>query len=237
MIVEQFRPPRRTGAKRRRGARRVVKRTRRFVVGRDQTSGYYGRFSRAGGEMKFHDVSVDDAVIAATMTINNLTIIAQGNNESQRIGRKITIKKISWKYRIALNSKTDADQTADNVRFMLVQDIQTNGAQFTALNLLETDTWQSFRNLANSSRFRVLMTKDVSVNVTGAAPSGAAFAFGTANAITIGNKACSIPIEYDNSATTGAIATVRSNNLYWVTQSSNGVTVGVGNVRLRYNDA
>jgi hypothetical protein len=215
--------------------RRVV-RKKTFRKGYDRTGGYYGRFRRGSPEKKFHDVDVDDATISAAMTINNLTVIPEGNGESERIGRKITITNIYWRYALELNSKTAIADTSDIVKVMLVQDTQTNGAQFAATDLLETDEWKSFRNLANSKRFRVLYSESFAMQIQGATPTGAAYATGEDVKIVEGSRKCNITIEYDNSASTGAIATVKSNNLYWVTQSRKGVTPGHGNIRLRYTD-
>lgn len=172
------------------------------------------------------------------MQINNLTIIPEGNGESARIGRKLTIKQVLWKYDLTLPTTAAPASTSDIVKIMLVLDMQTNGAQFTAANLLDTDAWDSFRNLANSKRFKVLMSKTYAMK----SPSGSGrgvtdtVAFGEDVRAIQGSKKCNIQIEYDNSATDGSIGTVRSNNLYWVTQSTIGLTTALGNVRLRYTD-
>lgn len=197
-------------------------------------SGYYGRFAGRSGEQKFFDTSVDDSPIPVALTATNLTVVPEGNGESDRIGRKITIKKIYWKYQFVLPTTATAADTSDIVRLMLVQDTQTNGAQFVATDLLDSDVYDSFRNLANSSRFRVLMSKDIPVSTM--AGVGSTAAFGENRKWQAGAKFCSIPIEYDNSANTGAITTVRTNNLYWVTQSVSGLCQAVGTVRIRYTD-
>ncbi len=198
--------------------------------------GFYGRFAN-GGEMKFFDTDVTDASITLAQTINNLTIIPQNNTESGRVGRKIVIKKIHGKGFLILNAATVAANTSVTVKFMLVQDMQTNGAVYTGTDLLETDNIEAFRNLANSTRFKVLWSKTVNMAADGAAASGAAFVFGQHERWIVMNKSCYIPMEYDNSVTTGAIASVRSNNIYWVTQSSSQVAKFTGTVRLRYSDA
>ncbi len=191
---------------------------------------------QSSGEMKFFDTRVDDAVVSATMTISNLCIIPEGNGESARIGRKITIKKIHVKGALTLPAATGSANTSDKVICMLVQDKQTNGAIFLPANFVDTDVFDSFRNLAESSRFRVLYKKVFTVNAGGAAASGAAFTF-SENVRSINcNVNCTVPIEYNNTADDGTIATVRSNNLYWVTQSSAGITAIVANVRVRYTD-
>ncbi len=226
---------RRKQAARRRAWRRFGRRAG-VVPGITRTGGYYGRFAGPDAELKFHDVSVTDATIASVMTINNLTIIPQDTTESTRIGRKIVIRKIHWKYSMTLPVAVGAGSTSDIVKVMLVLDQQTNGAAFAATDLIETDIWSAFRNLSNSKRFRVLYSKNIQFKAGGATPSGAAHVFSEDMKYVVGNKTCNIPIEYDNTAQTGAIGTVRSNNLYWVTQSISGIIGGVGTVRLRFSD-
>ncbi len=212
------------------------RRARKFRPGYDRTSGFYGRFTGPTAELKFHDVSVDDAIVALTLNITNLTVIPEGNGEEQRVGRKISIKKIHVKGTVDLSTGTDFQNASDHVTCMLVQDTQTNGAAFVALDLLEVDTYKSFRNLANSQRFKVLWKRKYIVQVGGGAPTGAAFAFGEDIKDISANVKCNIPMEYDNSATTGAIGTVRSNNVYWVTISSSNSAGITANVRLRFSD-
>ncbi len=193
---------------------------------------------QSSGEKKFFDTDVDDATITAAMTINNLTVIPEENGESDRVGRKITITDIYWKYIIRLPGATAVISTSDVVKLMLVQDTQTNGAAFTALNLLDTDVWESFRNLSNGKRFNVLFSEDIRVVAHSGSGRGTTdtLAFGEDRTFAVGSRKVKIPIEYDNSATTGVITSVRSNNIYWVTQSLDGICIGVGTVRLRYTD-
>ncbi len=215
--------------------------TRRTARGRLQAARRYSYrqniYARAPtGERKFFDTDLDDAVVTTTMNIVNLTIIPEGNGESDRIGRKVTVRKISVRGNIELSASTSASTTSATVLCYLVQDKQTNGAQFLAADLLDVDSFKSFRNLSNSSRFTVLAKKVFNLTVGGAAPSGAALVFGEYIQDLTFNINCNVPIEYDNSATTGAIGTVKTNNLYWVTQSSTSSTTIVANARLRYTD-
>ncbi len=218
-------------------AQRAGRRMRQFRVGYDRTGGYYGRFAGANAERKFFDTDVDDAVTAATMVVNNLTVIPEGNGESARIGRKIVIKSIHVKGHLTLPATTASNATSDNVCMMLVQDTQTNGTAMVAADLLDTDVIESFNNLANSGRFKILYKKWVAIACGGGGvATGAAYIFAEATRQIVVNKRCNIPIEYDNSATTGVITSVRSNNLYWLTQSQSGLCAIVANVRVRYTD-
>lgn len=214
----------------------MKRRGKSFIPGYDRNVGYYGRYNGPGYEKKFKDESMANDAITPTMVITNLSVIAQGTNESERIGRRITIRNIHLKGAVHLASTAQITQTADVVRLMIVQDTQTNGVQMTALNLLETDTIFSFRNLANSSRFKILWAKDLNV----ASKCGASLIagdvqnYGEERRYVKANIKTNIVIEYD--LNTGAIGTVKSNNLYFVTQSQDGHCFFTGQVRLRYSD-
>ncbi len=218
LVRRPFKRPRRT-----RG--RILPAQRGYV----RTSGFYGRYARAGGERKFFDTDLDAVftTIAATMELANLNIIVQGNTESNRIGRKVILKRVDCKGLITLPSTADPTATSEIVRLLLVCDKQTNGAAFTATDLWETDSYRSFNNLANSSRFQVLKSK----TYTFSAPAGSGR--GSTDTLAWGEKAIAwkmgvnlnLTIEFDNSATTGAVTTQRSNSLWLVSQSTSGIVV------------
>lgn len=204
-----------------------------FVIpGVTRMSGYYG-----GMEKKFLDTAISDATAAATMTMYNICIVPQGDTESQRVGRKITVKAIQLRGSLSLLGATDVTNTSCQVRMRIVCDTQTNGAAFTATDLLETDAINSFSNLANRSRFVVLKDRTFALKAGGACATGAAYAFSEDIVVIDTYKGCNIPIEYDNSATTGAITTVRSNSLWITFQCSTAEIVAVsGTARIRYVD-
>ncbi len=214
------------------------KRRKTFVPGRDRVGGFYGRYAGRNAELKFHDVDLDDAVVAQagglTATIN---IIAQGTTESERIGRKCTIRQVHWRYRLALPTQ-DAIATpasSDTCRVILYQDKQCNGATAAITDVLESADIHSFRNLANSGRFVILMDKMHTLTYQGLSSDAA-------NVMNQGqvvreftyNKTCSIPIEYNS--TVGVITEIRSNNLGVLLISSSGVIGLNSKFRLRYSD-
>ncbi len=188
-----------------------------IVPGYTRRAGFYG-FGRPGtGELKFLDTDIGDAAVTLIMTNHNLNVITQGDNEANRVGRKCTLRSVSGRITVHLPAATSAVNTAVGIRFRLVQDKQTNGADFAGTDLLDLDDFNSFSQLANRSRFRVIMDKTVMLNAGGAAPSGAAFVFSAARAQCEFHHSLNMPIEFDNTATTGAVATQRSNSLHLVT--------------------
>ncbi len=219
-----------------RQARRAGKR-RAFRAGYDRTGGYYGGGRRMlPTELKFHDVDLDDAVIAGPGTITpSINLIAQGATESQRIGRKCVLKSIMWKYRMSL-PEVDAAGTfgpSDLVRVIMYLDKQCNGATAAVTDILESDDFQSFNNLANKNRFVKLMDKSYTFNYQAGGSDGAGVISGAQVDMneTFYHK-CNIPLEFD--AATGAITEIRSNNIGVLLLSRNGVCAFGSKIRLRF---
>ncbi len=217
-----------------RQARRASKR-RAFRAGYDRTGGFYGR-TGTGKELKFHDVDLDDAVVVTGGTVTpSINLIPQGVTESQRIGRKCTIRSIGWRWRLLL-PELDATGTpgdGDILRMILYVDKQCNGATAAVTDILESADFQSFNNLANKSRFRTLMDKTIVLNTEGIASDNAGV-MSTASVQKPGQffKRCNIPLEFDS--TTGAITEIRSNNLGVLLLTSSGVVGFASKIRLRF---
>ncbi len=189
---------------------------------------------RAGVEWKFHDVDLDDALIASTGTITpTVNIIAQGVTESTRIGRKCTLRTIAWRYNLNMVSVTNMATTSVTVRVMMYLDKQANGETATVTDILESDNYQSFNNLSNSGRFKILHDKFVTLH----APSAIA---GPSSGEMDKNgtffKNVSIPIEF--SGATGAIAEIRSNNIGVLLHSRiNDLVKFDSKIRFRFSDS
>lgn len=199
-------------------------------------AGYYGRYPPSGGELKFHDVTMDSTnpVPTAGEIHTSMNLIAQGVGESNRVGRKCRIKKISIRGEAVLNNSTNYQTASDTVRMIVFLDTQCNGANAVVTDILESADYQSFNNLANSQRFKILSDKTVTLNAQAAEGNGTAE--GTCN-YTLAfqyHKQCDIPIEFNN--TTGAITEIRSNNLSILYISGNGYSYVAANARLRFAD-
>lgn len=216
--------------------RKIVTGIRRGQRGVVRVGGFFGRYNRAsGGETKFHDLDIDDAVVAAAGAIaeDSCVTIAQGVTESQRIGRKCTVTSINWNYEVVLPTVAGAGpQDGDQVRVILYQDRQANGAAATVTGILETGNYQSFRNLANTGRFRVLMDKTHSINSRAGAGTGAANDWPQVTQTYKYHKRCNIPLEYNS--TTGALTELRSNNIGVLLLSSNGLAGFISKMRIRF---
>ncbi len=214
----------------------------RFLRGRragyQRTSGFYGRFG-AGGELKFHDIDVDDASIAVNGTILNtgsVNLIAQGVTESTRVGRKCCIKKINWRFSLEKVSTTVLTSGDEIIRVMLYLDKQCNGATATVAGILASDDYQSFNNLANTARFTILMDRTYAMNnPTNTVLAGPIYAYGTMNIQDSFFKTVDIPLEFGGVA--GIITEIRSNNIGVLVLSKTGSLVNFDSkMRLRFSD-
>jgi len=211
------------------------------VVGKNRgylrTGGYYGRFRgrRTGGgsgELKFLDTARTTAPIQAAGAVDtNLVVIPTGAGESDRIGRKVTVKSIYMRHTISLAANSTG---VDKVRCIVVNDQQANGAVFAVTDVLDTADRDSHYNLANQMRFKILADMNFTMNTQG-------YNGTTETPLLRDIKKyikCNIPIEYDNNvATTGAIASQRSNSIaiLWINTANNQSDV-TGITRVRYSD-
>ncbi len=216
---------------------------RRFTPGRDRVGGFYGRYAGAGAELKFHDVEIDDAIVSATGTVQNagtVNVIPQGVTEVQRVGRKCTIRSIHWRFsadKVEVNNAATPD-ASEVIRIILYLDKQCNGATIAVTDLLETATHRSFRNLANSGRFSILMDKTVSFNNLTWSYDTAGSQGDSAEVVremSFNKTGCAIPLEF--SSTTGAIAEIRSNNIGVLLISKAGTGGFASSMRLRFSDS
>ncbi len=170
--------------------------------------------------------------------------IPQGITEQNRIGRKCTITNILARLNFEFLLDSQSDMTASNdahetVRFIMFWDKQANGGGAGATDLLETDTYNSFRNLANAKRFVFLVDKLMTFNTTASSAGN-----GTTNKserivrdyqIKI-NKKVFIPIEYNSTA--GAITEMTTNNVGCIVFSKHGARMKLDDsaARIRYID-
>ncbi len=188
-------------------------------------------------ELKFKDTAIADTTLTASMVITNLNVLQQGDGQSERVGRKVIIKGLHIRGQYKLIAATAAADTSTRVRQRVVMDSQTNKAEFVATDLLVADSIDSFGKLANKGRFRVLSDEVYTLASSGAAPTGAAFAFGEDVVNVDINLTMTVPVEFNADLDTGVIATQVSNSLKLVTQCNDGEIINQAvNVRIRFLD-
>lgn len=109
-------------------------------------------------ELKNLDV-VTNGTITFGQTTANLALLNgcdDGATSTTRIGRKIIITNLTWRWEGSIASTTTG---ASGLRLLIVRDAQANGAAPAATDVLTVDTIYSMMNLNNSKRFKVLVDK------------------------------------------------------------------------------
>ncbi len=211
---------------------------RKTGAGYTRTSGYYGRFASGGGELKFYDQELTQAIISSNGSLINggsVVNIAQGTGEKNRIGRNCTLESMHLRYtlKVPFRDAQGTPSNGDSVRFIVYQDKQCNGETVGVTDILENSDIHSFRNLANTQRFNILMDKISALNYGSLASDGAGVVSSNAESREfISNKKCHMKLEFNN--TTGAIAELRSNNIGVLMISAYGAASCGGTVRFRF---
>lgn len=210
----------------------------KFNRGYDRTAGFYGRYNRSSlrsssvSELKFIDTTIGNVAPAAGVilpTAGTLVPIPVGTGPSERIGRQVRVKSINAYLTVTKSSSATSTET---VRLLYVLDTQCNGAKPTVAEILASPSYNSFRNMANTKRFVIL--RDHELNITSQTWDGNAFA-SVSRQVNFFRKV-NIPVEYDQTLNTGAITTIRSNNLIILAISQGGNGYIAGTVRVRYDD-
>lgn len=112
-------------------------------------------------EYKFHDVQTTGTAISTTPTITQLSNIANGDTAETRDGNSIKWTRFTSHGTLSINGSA----TRSYVRMLLVLDTQTNGAIYSAGDILKDitadDAIVSLYNLDNRQRFKILYDKVV----------------------------------------------------------------------------
>ncbi len=186
-----------------------------------------------GIELKFYDQKLITASLgsptdasagehnpSATVSLNTVT---QGDGESQRDGRKITMKSIMVEgtITVGLLAAQSTAKTSAQIFIALVLDTQTNGALlnsedvFTNPGANAETAAMPFRNLQFTKRFKVLATRKFSIgnpnmtNDTGS--TGGVISNGLTKRFKIFKKLNNIQVLFSN--TTETIANITDNGL------------------------
>lgn len=178
------------------------------------------------GELKFFDTAVS-FTIDATAEIpatGQLSLIPQNDTQSGRDGRKVVVESLLLNGYIALVPGAAA-QPNDVATMYVIQDTQANGAAatvaddntgiFTAAGAVLP---LAVRCLANTERFKILKRFDWVFNEE----AGATTAYPNMYKKIDCYLKLNIPLEYDASASTGALTTIRTNNIFLVAGTAAG---------------
>ena len=221
--------------KRRRNTTSIIRRSP-ALNGFARTGGVFGRFQPSGVESKFLDINANSAGLpaGASWGLTSINPVPIGDGPSGRIGRQITITSIQAMYQL------DVHHTESNtvyMRLMFVLDKQCNGAAPAYLDIMNVNSALAYRNLDNSDRFVVLHDKFLRFTPSTLSAAGS-MRFQGPKFQQMYRK-CNIPIIFDNSATSGALTTIRSNNIVMIGYlygASTNLNDFKGIVRIRYRD-
>jgi len=151
-----------------------------------------------------------------------LTNIDQGDTDTTRDGNSIKLTTLLMRGSVIFDDTTNEFQP---IRIMLVKDTQTNQAQFSITDLLQSTSVYSSLNIDNGKRFRILY--DRLLNVYADKPQ----------IMLKFKKAIPFHIRYDN--TGNGIADLTQNSLALVAISPNVTSDGpvlTTNFKIRYVD-
>jgi hypothetical protein len=207
--------------------------------GHYRKSGLYGRLMRpTAHELNFLDLDFAPPQMTAGMSAvsNTLFVIPQGDNVGERTARHIDVKKIQFRFDAKLASTINASNSAVKYRVVVYLDKQANGAAAGINDYFQDPTdINTFNNLENSHRFRTLYDKTYTIRASGVGYDGTDdIAHANIRQHSYYWKG-NLRITYDSSATTGALTTIRSNNVGIMIgcDTGNAVTI-VGKIRIRY---
>lgn len=118
--------------------------------------GYMTTNKNAPTERKYFDVTATGKEMSTSISVVDLNKTAQGDDDINRDGRKITMK--SFLFRAVLKTKVTTG-VPQSVRVLIVYDKQSNGSALGATDVLEAGTIYSPLNIDNSKRFVILYDK------------------------------------------------------------------------------
>ncbi len=190
------------------------------------------------GELKFFSTSVIDldVDVSANIVASSVNLIAQGVGRRERIGRKIVVEEILWRY-IYLLINRDAvtvPKTGNTIRIILYLDKQCNGTAALAKDILAGSSLLDFINVNNEDRFDLLMDEVHDINYQNMA-SDAVGKVSLSEVVHHGDfhLNCYIPIEFNG--TDGNLDEITSNNIGVLVVGWNGdFTEFHSNIRLRF---
>lgn len=200
---------------------------------------FSSRSSLQQQELKFFDGTRALANVPTTGSVRpSLNLITRGTGENQRIGRKVIIRQITIRFTFTLPESIVIGDIPDGdiIRVILYIDKQANGANAAVTDILETAEIDSYLNLTNKGRFRILFNKFYSMNRNTQASvlfSGSTnVPFQTSQVFTV-HRHVAVEIEFSGSADT--IAEIATNNIALMYISQLGDIAVRAKLRLRYD--
>lgn len=191
-----------------------------------------------GAEHKYHDVvePISELQTAAagglpTYTMNDSLIeISEGDDITQRNGRKITVDQMTVRCYFGIDNNSDgvySNTVKGNTWFRIIifNDTQPNGAVVpldVLLNTVTSDTstnWLAFNNLDETGRFKILSDKFYKIISNSVVYDGSTYhSIGDSGVFKKTFKNLNMKVNY--SASSGSIQHIRTNNIGMLVISS-----------------
>lgn len=189
-------------------------------------------------ELKFHDTDVGVNLNSSNITIDDSIVagLAQGDNDNDRDGNKVTVKSVYINGSIRIEQQVSASvnvPTSVVVDTYLILDKQCNGAAPNVTDIFTANDYNAFMNLDNKERFSILKKKRTTLTVGLNHDGTNYFSNEHYKAFEIYKGNLSLPIMYDDTA--GNLSGIRSNNLFLVHKvTDQGAAIISANSRVRY---
>lgn len=194
---------------------------RRFRRGPYRAGGFYGASVRSAAERKVVDTAPAAYNANTTGSVTLINGVATGTDFTERIGRRINITAIQA--RGFCGQDTTGPAGVNDVRVMIVEDMQSNGVIATIADIFTNATSTSFMNMNNRERFKVHWDRRVTLGpidrtaTTSYAGSPQTSQFNV-------YKRVNIPVVFEGTAAT--IGSISSGALYFVVLGSTAAGTG-----------
>jgi hypothetical protein len=159
--------------------------------------------------------------------------VTQGDDFTNREGRKFTVKAIQVQGKVASGPST---VLPTRTKVLVILDKQANGALPTMTDIFQSSSSNSFMNMNNVGRFKVLASKSF---VTGGFDTTATQTYSGSPQV----HDCSFYIKCDidtiNMGTTNGIASISTNSILFVVIGDNAAgdgAVWTGGFQIRFQD-
>lgn len=163
--------------------------------------------------------------------------VVQGTGPRERLGRKITIRSLQVQGSFQLPTTLIVAHMAQRIRIVFYIDTATNGSARVVSEMLSGPPTSifAFRELSNEPRIPFIYDEQFDV------PVWAVHSTGTSIPTTTGFEfdcELNLPIEFDGSAPTGELGTIRTNNIgcFIVCEAGDNPATIAYVSRIRYTD-
>ncbi len=208
-----------------------------------RNAGLYRRFGGWQGtkkELKFKDIDLDvrpitgegGGIVLLPSGQSTILQIPQGTGDNQRVGRYITVTKLSLRLIIELKEQINGILPHDQCRIVIFWDTQANGTAASLIEYLQdSDKTTSFKDLLRGTRFKAIYDKSYVFNAN---------AFSTTGTLQSLKKTLRVQIYLNMrvnvvySAALGAVTELTQNNLVVALISRHNRVEVSGKIRLRF---